>query len=246
MSYAARVTIVIFSSIELQHRLETHRESCSMWPCYIITNSKIITNISYVSQFVVKSPCGDKEAYSNKLFSKYLLGDMRYFVGYQLMQRYIKTPWILLVDDDARVFPQSSGFINSMNPKNMTFLGDFGNQGQSRFACGGGGFLFSTSAFMSIDFNACIISRECKTGTTWMVDHLLERCLQNYTDIKLENTYNCGTCSNKWSKNYTMHKLHSNKCKFMHNQRSHMPKIYKNVVYKHLPLVVHRWSNFFE
>ena len=233
------VTLVIFTSFETQFRINMFREACDLWPCYILTNKHINTNISHIRQIVIKSPCNES------MYSAYMVGNMRYLVGYAIMQKYMWNDWILLVDDDTRVFPDREDFLHNSNPKQMILMGDFGNQGHSRFACGGGGFLFSKSAFLNIDFNRCVITEPCISSLNWMVDHILTKCLLNYPNLTIDASYNCGTCSNVWSPKYTNKRLLSGICKFMHNQRSHSPQQYKLQVYRHRPLTVHRWYEFF-
>ena len=233
------LTLVIFSSFETRFRLDMFFEACDIWGCYIVTNKWLSTSLRYRRQFVLSSRCNES------MYSAYMVGNMRYLVGYSVMQKHMSNDWILLVDDDTRVFPEREDFLYKSDPNEMILMGDFGNQGKSRFACGGGGFLFSKSAFLKIDFHRCAIAESCTSSLSRMGDHLLSKCLSNYPNLSLDASYNCGTCSNVWSPKYTNKQLMSNKCKFMHNQRSHSPQQYKQQVYRHKPLTVHRWYEFF-
>ena len=234
------VTLVVFTSFETRNRIEMFREACQIWPCHIITNNPIHANISYIREHVVTIPCNESG------HSSYMLGNLRYMLGYRSMQADILEDWILLVDDDTRVFPHRSDFLEPLNSQEMILMGDFGNQGQLRFACGGGGFLFSRVAFLKIDFGKCFAAQHCTwSHRNWAVDHMLAKCLKPWTNLTLDTSFNCGTCSNVWSAHYTTERLISTKCKFMHNQRSHSPRRYREHVYKHLPLTVHRWHEFF-
>lgn len=229
------VTLGIFTSFETQTRIEAFRESCEIWRCHAVTNARINTTVGLVQQHVVEASCDTSE------YTQYVLGNMRYLVGYGIIQKHVFSDWVLLVDDDTRVFPQRSVFLRTLDPIRPVVMGDFARYGRSNFACGGGGFLFSRAAFAIIDFAPCTRSAKCQTGA----DHALARCLVTYRNITLLGSYGCGTCSNTWSSSYTIGQLTSERCKFMHNQRSHAPKRYKKYVYEHLPLTVHRWANFF-
>lgn len=234
------ITLGIFTSFETRLRLEAFRDSCEVWPCHVVTNARLTTAVRFVKQHVVEAPCDTKR------HSPYVLGNMRYLLGYGLIQKRVYSDWVLLVDDDTRVFPQRSEFLRVLDPTRPVMMGDFAEKGHSSFACGGGGFLFSKASFATIDFSRCVDSEVCSAPPlSWMVDHMLARCLAKEQNITLLSSYGCGTCSNVWSPLYTIGQLTSGRCKFMHNQRSHSPKRYKKHVLAHLPLTVHRWSEFF-
>lgn len=247
------LTLVVATSNETVRRAFVFGRVCTTVRCIFITNHRL-WQLPH-EQIVVNHKCANG-------LSAYLMGNARYLEGYAAARSSIRTAWILMVDDDTRVHLASGDFLTRFDASQSHYFADFEDMGShGTFACGGGGFLMSRSLFSRIDFRSCSNQHVCssRSGSSSSSsssshsahskriygDHSLHACIGNMSHVHYHKEFVCGTCGNHWGAAFTRTRLQTRQCLFMHNQRSHNPGQYAELVRAHPPLVLHRPNELF-